>query len=314
MDRLAAMRTFVAVAERGGFVAAGRRLGLSGPMVGNHVRFLEAQLGGLILNRTTRAQSLTELGRTYLDGCRRVFAELDAAEADAAALLGTARGRLRITAPHSIGSTILPSVIAAFLSENPLVDVHLHLDDRRVDLLGDGFDVAIRSGHVEDAGLITRALAPLELVVCAAPSYIERAGEPISPSDLASHDCLDFAASATPGSWRFEGADGLLDVRIAGRLRTNGGIALKNAALDGLGIILQPEMMVRDEIARGRLVVLLSGHHPESRPIRLLTLPDRKPPPKLRRFIDIVVRHLGTRSGLKGARSRIGGKHHKTRS
>ena len=158
MDQLAAMRTFVAVAERGGFVAAGRRLGLSGPMVGNHVRFLEAQLGGLILNRTTRAQSLTELGRTYLDGCRRVFAELDAAEADAAALLGAARGSLKVTAPHSIGSTILPPAIAAFLSENPLVDVHLHLDDRRVDLLSDGFDVAIRSGHVEDAGLITALL------------------------------------------------------------------------------------------------------------------------------------------------------------
>ncbi len=299
MDQLAAMRTFVAVAERGGFVAAGRRLGLSGPMVGNHVRFLEAQLGGLILNRTTRAQSLTELGRTYLDGCRRVFAELDAAEADAAALLGAARGSLRVTAPHSIGSTILPPVIAAFLSENPLVDVHLHLDDRRVDLMSDGFDVAIRSGHVDDAGLITRALAPLELVVCAAPSYIERASEPVSPSDLASHNCLDFAASATPGFWRFEGADGLLDVRIAGRFRTNGGVALKNAALDGLGIILQPEMMVRDEIARGRLVLLLSGHHPESRPIRLLTLPDRKPPPKLRRFIDMVVRHLGSRSSPK---------------
>ena len=299
MDQLAAMRSFVEVVDRGGFVAAGRRLGLSGPMVGNHIRFLEAQLGGLLLNRTTRAQSLTELGRTYLDGCRRVFAELDATQADAAALLGAARGCLRVAAPHSIGSAILPPVIAAFLSENPLVDVDLQLDDRRVELLADGFDVAIRSGNLEDAGLITRTLAPLELVVCAAPAYIERAGEPASPGDLASHHCLDFAASATPGFWRFQGPDGMLDITIAGRLRANSGIALKNAALDGLGIILQPEMLVRDEIARGRLVPLLSGHHPESRPIRLLTLPDRRPPPKLRRFIDMVVRHLGSRSGPK---------------
>ena len=306
MDQIAAMRSFVEVADHGGFVAAGRRLGMSGPMVGNHVRFLEAKLGGLLLNRTTRAQNLTELGRTYLEGCRKVFAELDAAEADAAALLGVARGRLRVAAPYSIGSAILPPVIAEFLAENPLVDVDLQLDDRRVDMLAEGFDVAIRSGNLDDTGLITRALAPLELVICAAPAYIDRAGTPVSPVDLETHACLDFSASATPGFWRFEGADGTRDVRIAGPLQANSGLALRNAALAGLGIIMQPEMLVRDEIARGGLVSLLTDYCPESRPIRLLTLPDRKPPPKLRRFIDMVVRHLGSRVDpkMRSARDR----------
>ena len=296
MDRLGAMRSFVEVVDRGGFTKAGRSLGMSGPMIGNHIRFLEAQLGGLLLNRTTRAQNLTELGHAYLKRCRNVLVELEAAEAEAAELLEAPRGRLRVTAPHSIGTAVLPPVIVAFLAEHPMVEFDLHLEDRRVDLLTEGFDAAIRSGELEDATLITRALAPLQLVVCAAPNYLRQAGEPLTLTDLASHQCLDFAASATPGVWRFDTASGVVDARRTGRLRAKSGFALRAAALEGLGIIMQPKMLLLDEISSGRLVPLLREYHPQSRSLQLLT-PNRQVTPKLRGFIDAVLRHLGTPRG-----------------
>ena len=289
MDQIAAMRTFVEVVERDSFAAAGRVLGISGPMAGNHVRALEAHLGGLLLNRTTRAQSLTELGRAYLGRCRRILTELDAAEAEAQEMLGTPRGRLCVTAPHSIGSTMLPPVIAAFVRDQPEVKVELRLDDGRLDLLASGCDVAIRVGDLEDATLITRTLAPLELVVCAAPAYLARKGEPVTPADLSTHDCLDFAGSSTPGIWHFETEAAV----VSGSLQSNGGFALRAAAVAGAGIIMQPRMLVRDDIEAGRLVVVLAEHRPQGRPVQLLTLPDRNPTPKLRCFVDALVRELG---------------------
>ena len=208
MDQLAAMRSFVEVVDRGGFAPAGRRLDLSGPMVGNHVRFLEAKLGGRLLNRTTRAQQLTELGHAYLRRCRTILAELDAADIDAATLTGTPRGSLRVTAPHSIGTTVLPPIIARFLEDHPAISIELHLDDGRRNLLSERFDVALRGGEMEDTGLITRALGSVELVVCAAPAYLVRRGEPSTPMDLSEHDCLDFAHASTPGVLAVQGGRG----------------------------------------------------------------------------------------------------------
>ena len=293
MDQLAAMRSFVQVVDRGGFASAGRVLGLSGPMVGNHVRFIEGQLGGRLLNRTTRAQSLTELGRAYLARCRSILAELETAEADAAELLGAPRGLLRVTAPHSIGLTVLPPVVSAFLRDFPAVAVDLYLEDKRIDLVAEGFDVALRVGELEDAALVTRTLGPLELVVCASPDYIAHRGEPATPGGLASHDCLDFAASSTPGVWHFEGAEGAISVAVAGPLRANSGLALRAAALAGTGMVMLPRMLLREELETGRLVPLLTGYRAQSRPIQLLTLPGQQPAPKLRCFIDCLVRVLG---------------------
>ena len=295
MDQIDAMRSFVQVVERKGFAAAGHVLGLSGPMVGNHVRFLEAQLGGLLLHRTTRAQHLTELGRAYLGRCRTVLAEVDAAKAEAQEMLGAPRGLLRVTAPHSIGSTLLPPVIASFVREHPAIKVDLHLDDGRLDLLANGFDVAIRVGELDDATLITRALAPLELVVCAAPDYLVRRGEPLTLNDLSTHDCLDFAGSSTLGTWHFETAQATADAAVSGQVTANSGFALRAAALAGLGIIMQPRIVLKEELETGRLVSLLGNLRPQSRPVQLLTLPDRHPTPKLRKFVDTLVRHLGPR-------------------
>lgn len=295
MDRFAVIRSFVEVIDRGGFAAAGRALHLTGPMVGNHVRYLEEQLGGLLINRTTRAQSLTELGRAYLQRCRVILAELAAADAEAQDLLAEPRGKLCITAPYSIGSILLPPVIAAFVRENPAVHVEVRLDDGRVDLLTHGCDVAIRVGNLEDASLITRTLSPLDLVLCAAPSYLDKQGEPAGLDDLRAHSCLDFSSSSTPESWKFETGEGVRSVAISGPVRANSAFALRTAALEGLGIILVPGFLVRDDLKRRRLRRILTKAVPQSRPVQLLTLPDPSPTPKLRAFIDRLVHDLGPR-------------------
>lgn len=293
MDLLMAMRSFVDVIDCGGFAAAGRKVGLSAPMVGNHVRFLEARLGGQLMNRTTRAHNLTELGQKYLARCRTVLAEVDAADEDAATLVATPRGTLRVTVPHAFGTTVMPQIIARFVAEHPSVSVELDLDDKRLDLLGDGFDIAIRSGFLSDTGLITRSLSPTEMAVCAAPAYVERHGEPHDPTDLGSHACLDFMGSATPGVWRFETDDSFLDVAIKGPIKANSGVALREAALEGMGIVLLPMMTVRRSLAAGALLKLLVSYRAQSRPVQLLTHPDRQPTPKLRAFVDTVVAELG---------------------
>ena len=212
-------------------------------------------------------------------------------------MLGAPRGRLRVTAPHSIGSTILPPVIAGFLQDHPAVEVDLHLDDRRIDLLPENVDAAIRVGELEDTSLMTRALAPLELVVCAAPSYLARRGEPNTLAELASHDCLDFEGSSNPGIWCFDTNEGPAEISVAGPFRANGGYALRTAALGSLGIIMLPKVILESDIRFGRLLPLLEDYHPQSRPVQLLTLPDRYPTPKLRCFTERLVRELG--SGTK---------------
>ena len=292
MDQIAAMRSFVAAVDERGFSAAGRRLGLTGPMVGNHIRFLERELGGMLLHRTTRSQRLTELGNAYLLRCRRVLAELDGADADAAELLGRARGRLRMTAPHSLGSTALPPILAGFLNDHPEIEIDLYLDDHRANLLSGRHDLALRVGDLADAALVTRALIPMQLLCCASPSYLAHSGRPTKPTDLSSHACLDFLLSPKTGAWRFDAPEGALDVPISGRLKSDGALALRGMALSGAGIALLPTALVKNDVDAGRLVPLLDGWTPVSRPVQLLTLPGR-PSAKLRLLIDALVSGFG---------------------
>ena len=292
MDRLAAMESFVRTVERGSFAAAAAGRGLSATMVGNHVRFLEARLGASLLNRTTRQHSLTEFGRLYYGRCRAILQEIEAAEAEAGALQATPRGLLRITAPMTLGTTLLPRLLASYLRRHHEVKVDLVLQDHRLDLLADEVDVAIRAGLLPDSSLIARALPPLQLVVCAAPTYVTTRGAPRSPSDLASHNCMDFAYAAEPLRWRFAGGDGEEAVDVGGNLRINSGHALRAAALEGIGIVMQPDVLVAEDLAAGRLVRLLERYAVPSLPLHLLTLPSRLPTPKLRSFVDHVAAEL----------------------
>lgn len=289
MDRIAAMESFVRTVEQGSFAAASAGRGLSATMVGNHVRFLETRLGAALLNRTTRQQNLTGFGQLYYERCRTILAEIEAAEAAADAVQDVPRGLLRITAPVTLGTTVVPRLLAGYLRRHPEVKVDLVLHDHRLDLMADEVDVAIRAGVLPDSSLVARALPPMQLIVCAAPAYLATHGTPHGPADLASHNCLDFAHAAEPLRWRFAVDDSEVAISVGGNLRINSGQALRAAALEGIGIVMQPDILVEDDLAAGRLVRLLDQHIAPSLGLHLLTLPNRQSTPKLRSFIDHVV-------------------------
>ncbi len=302
MDRFAAMESFVRTVERGSFAAAAAGRGLSATMVGNHVRFLEDRLGASLLNRTTRQHNLTEFGRSYYERCRAILVEIEAAEGEAGAVQATPRGLLRITAPAALGTMVLPRLLAGYLHRHPEVSVDLVLQDHRLDLVADEIDIAIRAGALPDSSLIARTLSPMQLVVCAAPAYLAAHETPDRPADLASHNCLDFAHAAEQRHWRFTGNGGEATIGISGNLRVNSGQALRAAALEGIGIVMQPEFLVAEDLAAGRLVRLLGQHAAPTLPLHLLMLPNRHPTPKLRSFIDHVVAELGRAPATASAR------------
>ena len=300
MDRLVAMQSFVRTVERGSFAAAAAVSSLSPAMVGNHVRFLEARLGVALLHRNTRRQSITEFGRSYYERCRAILSEIEAAEAGAGAMLAEPRGLLRVTAPLSLGTTVLPRIVTAYTQRHRAVRVDLVLGDHRLDLLTDGLDAAIRVGTLPDSGLIARALPPMRLVVCASPAYLAAHGTPGTAAGLSGHECLDFF-HVEPNLWRLRGPDGDAAVPVSGRLRINNAQALRIAALEGAGIIMAPVAVVADDLAGGGLVRLLADHAAPSLPMHVLTLPDTNAVPKLRSFIDMLatgLRHAAGREGV----------------
>ena len=290
MDRLQCMTSFVRVVDRGSLAAAAEGTGFTPTMIGNHIRYLEARLGSRLLHRTTRRQSLTELGRTYYERCRAILRDVEDAEDQASQARAVPRGVLRVNAPVALGTGLLTALIARYLAEQSQVEVELSLDDRVADLLQDGAEVAFRVGDLPDSGLVARPLRPYRIVLCASPAYLAHHGRPSSPAALGSHQCLDFTLSAVHGRWIFD--DGTV-LAPRGRLRANNGQALRQAALEGLGIVLVPELLVHDDIESGRLVPVLAEHGPPPRPLHLLTFPDRRPMPKVVSFVQFMLAHLG---------------------
>ncbi len=303
MDRLVAMQSFVRAVERGSFAAAAAASGLSPVMVGNHVRYLERRLGTPLLNRNTRRQSVTEFGRSYYERCRSILLEIEAADASAEAVLAAPCGLLRVTAPLSIGATVLPRIVAGYVRRHPDVHIDLVLGDHRLDLLTDRLDAAIRVGKLADSGLIARSLPPMQLIVCASPAYLAQHGTPNAAAELGSHECLDFFHDA-PHLWRLKGPDGEAVVPVKGRLRINNAHALRLAALEGAGIVMLPLAVITDDLAAGRLVHLLPDYAAPSLPLHVLTLPGTNTIPKLRGFIDTLVAGLGHTSSSEHSHQR----------
>jgi len=284
------MAAFVKAANTGSFAAAGAALGISSQMVGKHVGAIEARLGARLLNRTTRRQSLTEVGRLYYERCKAVLAEADAAENVAHDLAASPRGRLRLTAPITFGTYSVQPLISRYLDRFPDVQVDLALTDRFVDVIDEGFEVAIRLGELSDSTLMARALAPYRLVACAAPAYLAAHGMPATPPALADHLCLGFAYVARPpmAEWRFTRDGQEHAVQVTHRLRANDARVLFAAALDGVGLLLGPEVMVGEALRDGRLVRILPDYEASSRPLHLVFPPGRVSP-KVRAFIDMAV-------------------------
>jgi len=296
MDRFNSMQVFVRAVERGSFAAAASDIGISATMVGMHVRALEERLGGRLLSRTTRRQSLTEIGRLYYERCRQILSDVDDAELVADQLRAAPRGTLHVSAPVSFGVQALTPVVAEYLAQYREVKVELSLSDRVVDLVEDGFDVAVRVGELADSSLIARPLAPYRLVLCASPAYLKRHGQPRSPRELAAHNCLAFERWGARPEWRFNNGD---VVQCKGNLRINSGQALRVAAYAGIGIIQQPLVLLAEDLRAGRLVHILSDYATRARPMHLVYLPDRRLTPKLKSFLDLVSARFARTSNKK---------------
>lgn len=294
MDRLTSMAVFVKAAESGSFVAAAHAFGISSQMAGRHVSALEERVGAPLLIRTTRRQSLTEIGRMFYERCKALLADAEAAEAVARDFSLSPRGRLRVTAPVTFGSFCLAPLITRYLRAYPKVQVDLTLTDRFVDLVEEGYEVAIRLGALSDSSMIARPLMPYRLLACASPAYLEQHGEPESPESLAGHECLGFAFSSLPpyNEWIFGSAAGRHAVRVGGRFQANDTRTLIAAAIDGFGITLAPEIAVKDDISAGRLVPILRKYEAPARPMHVV-FTERRATPKLRAFIDQVVGAFG---------------------
>jgi DNA-binding transcriptional LysR family regulator len=293
MDRLSSMSVFVKVADLGSFAAAAKELRLSPTMIGKHVRHLEERLGSLLINRSTRRQSLTELGRNYLDHCRHLLEEAEAGDALAEEALQAPRGRLRVASSIAFGSHSLTPAVVRFMEKYPDVAVELVLSDRMIDLVEDGIDAAIRVGPLPDSTMMSRALSPYAGVVCAAPAYLEKHGTPQHPHDLVHHECLRYPDWTERQRWTFLGPEGDIEVEVRSRLTINNALAIREAALAGAGIVLQRDEFLADDIAAGRLKVLLPDYTTQSRARHVVWLRNRKMTPKLRAFIDFIAEVYG---------------------
>jgi DNA-binding transcriptional LysR family regulator len=294
MDRLAGMTMFVRVVESGNFTAAATASGVSPTMVAKHVRTIEQRLGARLLHRTTRRQQLTEVGQLYYERCKRVLSEVELAEASASELQASPRGLVRLVAPVSFGSQSLVPVLADYLARHPEVNVELTLDNRVPDLINEGYELGLHIGEIDAVGLVARPLRPYRRILAATPSYLAQHGQPEHPEQLNAHSCLGLSYWRHHDRWHLVGPDGeLCAVRVKGRFSSNQGSALRNAALHGAGIVLQPEVLLADDIAAGRLLPVLPAWSYKPTPMYLIYAQDSRPTAKLRSVIDLLLKRFG---------------------
>lgn len=291
MDRFRSIEVFVRAAELGNLSAAGRELGLSPAGVGNHIRALEEWLAARLLHRTTRRVSLTEAGQRFFESAQHIAAELADAKSATSALQSSPRGTLRLAAPVTFGMKVLAPIVADYLAAYPEMRIDIALSDRRIDLVEDGFDMAIRVGDLEDSGLIARSLATTRLVLCASPDYLKRRGRPRHPRDLGSHDCMEYTLRLPRARWTFTSPQGKkITQAISGRLKASNGEVLRAAAVRGLGLALAPEFVVNSDLERGTLVSVMNGFRLPGVGIFALYPSSERVPLKVRSFVDYLAK------------------------
>lgn len=293
MDTLEGMRTFVAVVTEGSFSKAAERLERSPQLVSKYIAQLEHRLGVRLLNRSTRRLSITEPGRAYFDRCRLIVADIDELESAVGEMSTEVRGTLKINAPMTFGMHHLTPAIAAFQGQHAGLRVDLVLDDRVIDVVSEGFDLAIRIADLDESSLVARRLAPVNLVVCASPTYLERQGRPETPADLVNHDCLGYTYWSGRNDWRFESADGPENVQVSGRFSANNGDALRAAALAGHGLIMQPTFIVGDDLRTGRLQRVLPKYSLSALNVYAMYAHRQLLSNKVRAFVDFLGGYFG---------------------
>lgn len=294
MDHLADLAVFARVVEQESFSAAAETLGLSKSAVSKQISRLEQRLGAQLLQRTTRKLSLTETGRIVLEHAQRVLVEAEAAEAAVQNLQALPRGLLRVNLPMSFGLRYVAPLLPELLALCPELRIDLTFNDRTVDLLEEEVDVAIRIGaNLADSTLTARRLAPVRPITCASESYLRKAGVPLTPDDLRQHECLLYKYLPEPATWHFDGPGGAQAVKVSGRLITNNGDSLRDAALAGHGIARLPSFIVGPDIAAKRLVPLLEAYEPPPFNIYAVYPAQRYLTPKVRAFIDFFAERFG---------------------
>ncbi len=294
MDRFAAIETFVRVAETRSFSEAARRLRIAKSAVSRQVSALEAELGARLFHRTTRSLHLTEAGRAYFERASRILSDLDDADRAVSRLQAAPRGRLRISAPMSFGFLHLTPALADFLRLHPEVEMDVAMNDRVVDLVNEGFDVAVRIGILEDSSLIARRLAPARRAICASPDYLATRGAPRTPDDLKSHSCLVNSNLPAGREWRLTGPEGAVrPIGVNGPLSVNNGDAMRVAALRGLGLASLPTFIVGADLKSGALVSVLDEFIPQDLTISAVYPHTRHLSPTVRAFVDFLAERFG---------------------
>ena len=290
------MTVFVRAVEAESFSGAARRLGLAKSVVSRRIGALEDRLGTSLFHRTTRRLSFTETGHAYYERARNILADVVEAEEAARRLQSELRGTLRIAAPMSFGHLHLSAAVAEFLVGHPKLEIDLDLNDRHIDLVSEGHDLAIRIGKLADSSLVARRLAPCRHVVCASPAYLQARGEPRSPEELQSdrHDCLVYSNRPISEEWRFRIDGEWRGVRERGtRLGVNNGDVLRDAAIKGVGLVVLPTFIVGDALRRGELKAVLCDFELDVPAIHAVWAPNRALSAKVRAFVDFLGERFG---------------------
>jgi len=287
------MVTFARVVEARSFSKAAQRMGASKSRVSKAIAKLERSLHARLLNRSTRGLSLTEVGAAFYEHCRRIADEAEQAVEVVSQLHAEPRGVLKLTAPVAFGTLHVAPALPEFLGQHPDLAIDMTITDRMVDLVEEGYDVALRIVREPDLNLVARKLAPVRRVACATPEYFKRRGVPKTPQDLKHHNCLHYTYFSAQGEWHFRGPGGDISVPLSGDLRINDDEALSQAVLGGLGVALLPTFLIGKELQAGRLQAVLSDYVPLDRHIYAVHLQSIHLPPKVRAFIDFLRARFG---------------------
>lgn len=290
MDRIENMNAFVRVVEAGSISAAADRMNLAKSVLSRRLKELEQHLGAELFHRTTRQMNLTDTGRTFYHQSVRILEDILEAERAASQDHSALKGSLKVAIPHSFGLMHLGSAITEFLQIHPDMEFDLDFNDRQIDLLAEGFDLAIRIANLPDSSLIARRLAPIRAVLCASPDYLERRGYPQTPTELAQHRCLVYSLITNHETWDFyDPQDQLIRVKILPYLKASNGEYLRDAAVDGLGIILTPTFIVYQKILSGSLVPLLPQYRSWELAAYAIYPQTRYLSQRVRAFVDFLV-------------------------
>lgn len=294
MDRLTALNVFRHVAELQSFAEAGRRLGLSPAAISKNIAELELHLSCRLIHRTTRRMSLTEEGRLYYRQVAQILADLDEADQSLLPMQATPSGVLRVSAPTTVTLTLLSPAIPRFLAAYPKLSLELDLDDRRVDLVKEGYDLAIRgTDRLEDSSLIARKLTSLQHVLCGSPAYFQGAGTPTHPADLKRHNCIQFSLSSHSDFWAFSRGSQEVGVSVDGRYKVGSSLAVRDALLAGFGLSVIPRSYVEGDLSSGALVAVLSEWKLPLTHVYAVYGSRAHLPLKVRAFLDFVSGELG---------------------